>query len=111
VRRFRRGHARRWHSSAMHSRCKSCLYCKVVETVCYWEPLPVKSWKRPLLFATSAALTACSVVALRVTLDRGDVQFLSALSGLFMVFTLLGVAISFRGCDACVSRFLGKGSL
>ena len=35
-------------------------------------------------------------------------QFLSTLSALFLGFTLLGVAISFRGCDACVARFLGK---
>jgi hypothetical protein len=95
----------------MHSRCKSCLYCKVVETVCYWEPLPVKTWKRPALFLTSAALTAGAFLALRFTIQRGDVQFLSALSAIFMGFTLLGVAISFRGCDACVSRFLGKALL
>lgn len=92
----------------MHSRCKSCLYCKVVDTVCYWEPLPAKSWKRPALFLAAIALTGISVMALRITMARGDVQFLSALSVLFMVFTLLGVAISCRGCDACVARFLGK---
>jgi hypothetical protein len=92
----------------MHSRCKSCLYCKVVETVCYWDPLPVQSWKRPALFLTSAAMTAGAVLALRLTVELGDVHFLSALSVLFMGFTLLGVAISFRGCDACVARFLGK---
>lgn len=95
----------------MHSRCKSCLYCKVVETVCYWEPLPAKSWKRPALFVTSAALTACAVLALRLTIQRGDVQFLSALSASFMGFNLLGVAISFRGCDDCVARILGKATL
>jgi hypothetical protein len=101
----------RWHSSPMRSRCKSCLYCKVVETVCYWDPMPVKSWKRPVLFLTSAALTACAVIALHLTMDRGDAQFLSALAALFMGFTLLGVAISFRGCDRCVARFLGKATL
>jgi hypothetical protein len=95
----------------MQTRCKSCLYCKVVETVCYWDPMPVKGWKRPVLLLTSAALTACAVIALRLTMDRSDVQFLSALSALFMGFTLLGVAISFRGCDACVARFLGKATL
>lgn len=92
----------------MHSRCKSCLYCKVVETLCYWEPPQAKSWKRPALFLASAGLTAVSVIAIKLTMDRGDVQFLSALSGLFMVFTLLGVSISIRGCDACVAKFLGK---
>ena len=25
-----------------------------------------------------------------------------------MIIALVGVAISFRGCDACVARFLGK---
>jgi hypothetical protein len=92
----------------MHSRCKSCLYCKVVDTLCYWEPLPAKNWKRPALFLAGVALTVLSVIALKITMTRGDVQFLSALSLIFMVFTLLGVAISFRGCDACVARFLGK---
>jgi hypothetical protein len=93
----------------MHSRCKSCLYCKVVETVCFWEPPAQKSWKRPALFLTSAAFTAATVLAIRYMLSRGDLQFLTALSFLFMTFTLTGVAISFRGCDACVARFLGRG--
>lgn len=95
----------------MHSRCKSCLYCRVVETLCYWEPPPAKSWKRPALFLASAGLTALSVFAILLTMDRGDVQFLGALSAIFMVFTLMGVAISFRGCDACVARMLGKSTL
>jgi hypothetical protein len=93
----------------MHSRCKSCLYCRVVEIVCFWDPPPKKGWKRPALFLSAAALTGLAVLAARFTLERGDLQFISALSCLFMVFTLTGVAISFRGCDACVARFLGKG--
>jgi hypothetical protein len=93
----------------MHPRCKTCLYCKVVETICFWEPPPQKGWKRPALFTTSAALTAGTVLATRFMLERGDLQFLTALSFLFMTFTLTGVAISMRGCDACVARFLGRG--
>ena len=27
---------------------------------------------------------------------------------IFLMMALLGVAISFRGCDLCVARFLGK---
>ena len=27
---------------------------------------------------------------------------------LIMIIALLGVAISFRGCDVCVARFLGR---
>jgi hypothetical protein len=93
----------------MHKRCKSCLYCKVVEAVCYWEPPAQKGWKRPALFITSAVLTAGTVLATRLMLARGDLQFLTALTFLFMAFTLTGVAISCRGCDACVARYLGKG--
>jgi hypothetical protein len=93
----------------MHKRCKSCLYCNVVEAVCYWEPPAPKGWKRPALFVASAVLTAGTVLAIKFTLARGDLQFLTALSFLFMTFTLTGVAISFRGCDACVARFLGRG--
>ena len=58
---------------------------------------------------TSAAFTAATVLAIRFMLARGDLQFLTALSFLFMTFTLTGIAISFRGCDACVARFLGRG--
>jgi hypothetical protein len=92
----------------MHTRCKSCLYCRVVGFVCYWDPLPVKKWKRPALFATATGLAAAATVALRLTWGRDETAFLSTLSALFLGFTLLGVAISFRGCDACVARFLGK---
>jgi hypothetical protein len=93
----------------MHKRCKTCLYCKVVEAICYWEPPAQKGWKRPALFITSAAFTAGAVLAIKFMSSRADLQFLTALSFLFMTFTLTGVAISFRGCDACVARFLGKG--
>lgn len=93
----------------MHPRCKTCLYCNVVEAVCFWEPPAQKGWKRPALFITSAALTAVTVLAIHFMVERGDLQFLTALSFLFMAFTLTGVAISFRGCDACVARYLGRG--
>lgn len=93
----------------MHPRCKTCLYCKIVETVCFWEPPAQKGWKRPALFITSAALTAVTVLAIHFMVERDDLQFLTALSFLFMAFTLTGVAISLRGCDACVARYLGRG--
>lgn len=109
MRGFRPGTRPGGHSPAMHSRCKSCLYCKVVETVCFWEPPAQKGWKRPALFLTSAVFTAGLVLVIKVMLSRGDLQFLTALSFIYMAFTLTGVAISFRGCDACVARFLGRG--
>ena len=92
----------------MHPRCKTCLYCKVVETVCFWEPPPQKGWKRPALFVTSAALSAAAVLAIKLTLARGDLQFLSALSLLFMGFTLLGSRFRFAAATP-VSRVTSGG--
>jgi hypothetical protein len=39
---------------------------------------------------------------------RTDGTFFATVSVILMMLALLGVAISFRGCDQCVARFLGK---
>ena len=72
------------------------------------EPPPVKSWKRPLLLIAGVALTFCTVLALRFAWDRAGATFFAAVTCLLMMMALLGIAISFRGCDLCVARFLGK---
>ena len=87
---------------------KHCLYCHVVQLVSLGEPPPVKNWKRPLLLVAGVALTVCTVLALRFAWERADATFFAAVSALVMIIALLGVAISFRGCDLCVARFLGK---
>lgn len=86
----------------------SCLYCKLVQYVSIGEPPPIKSWKRPLLLVAGIALTVCTVMALNFAWERAGATFFAAVSCLLMMIALLGVAISFRGCDACVARFLGK---
>jgi hypothetical protein len=92
----------------MHSRCKSCLYCTVVQYVSLGEPPPVKTWKRPLLLIAGLALAVCTVMALRFAWGRPEATFFATVSVLLNIIALLGVAISFRGCDACVARFLGR---
>jgi hypothetical protein len=92
----------------MHSRCKSCLYCSLVQFVSLGDPPPVKSWKRPLLLVAGIALTVCTVMAIRFAWERPNAVFFATVSVLLMMLALLGVAISFRGCDNCVARFLGK---
>ena len=92
----------------MHSQCKSCLYCKVVQFVSIGDPPPIKSWKRPVLLVAGVLLTTCTVLALRFAWERANAAFFGAMSMLVMIIALLGVAIAFRGCDACVARFLGK---
>ena len=49
----------------MHSRCKSCLYCGLVNYMTAGDPPPVTKWKRPVLLVAGIALTVCSVLALR----------------------------------------------
>jgi hypothetical protein len=92
----------------MHTRCKSCLYCRLVQYVSVGDPPPVKGWKRPVLFVAGIALTVCTVLALRFAWERTDALFFATVSVILMLVALLGVVISFRGCDACVARFLGK---
>jgi hypothetical protein len=91
-----------------HKPSKSCLYCKAVQYVSVGDPPPIKSWKRPLLFVAGVALTTCTVMAIRFAWERAGAEFFAGISALVMLLALIGVAISFRGCDACVARFLGK---
>jgi hypothetical protein len=86
----------------------NCLYCRLVQVVSIGEPPPIKSWKRPLLLIAGVILTACTVLALQFAWERAGATFFAAVSALLMLIALLGVAISFRGCDACVARYLGK---
>ena len=48
------------------------------------------------------------MLALRFAWERAGATFFAAVSALLMIIALLGVVISFRGCDSCVARFLGK---
>lgn len=91
-----------------HDAKGGCLYCRLVQFVSIGEPPPIKSWKRPLLLVAGTALTVCTVLALRFAWERAGATFFAAVSCLLMIIALLGVVISFRGCDSCVARFLGK---
>ena len=91
-----------------HKNAIACLYCKLVQSVSIGEPPPIKTWKRPLLLIAGIVLTASTVMALNFAWERAGATFFAAVSCLLMLIALLGVAISFRGCDSCVARFLGK---
>jgi hypothetical protein len=92
----------------MKSHCKACLYCHVIQYVSLGDPPPIKRWKRPLLLVAGVALTVCTVLALRFAWERAGATFFAAITSVVMLIGLLGVAISFRGCDACVARYLGR---
>jgi hypothetical protein len=92
----------------MHSRCKNCLYCSVLQYVSLGDPPAVKGWKRPVLAVAGLALTICTVMALRFAWERTGAVFFATVSVILMMIALLGVAISVHGCDHCVARYLGK---
>jgi hypothetical protein len=92
----------------MHSRCKNCLYCSLVQYMSLGDPPAVKGWKRPVLAVAGVALTVSTVMALRFAWERTDAMFFATVSVILMIIALLGFAISLRGCDNCVARYLGK---
>ena len=92
----------------MHKRCKSCFYCGLVNYMTAGDPPPTHKWKRPVLFVAGMALTVCTVLGLRFVWERPDGMFFASVSALLNIIALLGVAIAVRGCDICVSRYLGK---
>jgi hypothetical protein len=92
----------------MHSRCKTCLYCRLVNYMSLGDPPPVTRWKRPVLLVAGVALTVCAVLALRFSWERPDGTFFATVAAILNIIALLGVAIAVRGCDTCVARFLGK---
>lgn len=92
----------------MHKRCKSCLYCGLVKYMSMGDPPAITQWKRPVLMVAGIAMTVCTVLALRFAWERTDGTFFASVSALLMIIALIGVAISVRGCDVCVARYLGK---
>ena len=58
-----------------------------------------------ILFANPSILAAAGVPFEAAVAATGAA---AAVSCLLMIIALLGVVISFRGCDSCVARFLGK---
>jgi hypothetical protein len=97
-----------WQIRFMHSRCKSCLYCGLVNYMTVGDPPPITKWKRPVLLVAGIALTVSTVLALRFAWERPDGMFFASVSALLNIIALLGVVIAVRGCDVCVARYLGK---
>ena len=72
--------ASRWQILPMHSRCKSCLYCGLVNYMTVGDPPPVTKWKRPVLLVAGIALTVCTVLALRFAWERTDGTFFATVA-------------------------------
>jgi hypothetical protein len=88
-----------------------CQYYSVVAKVAWWGPRRVARWKRPVLLICSLLGGFLCVGVLWMFRDRwvvwGRADIVLALWGLMMLLCILGVAVSWRGCDSCVARLTG----
>jgi len=85
-----------------------CPFCRVVNTVCYWGPRPVKSWKRPLVFVASVPITAGGLAFAWVMFEKQSVAGVAI--GLFLAAVgALSFGVAIWGCDQCVARLFADG--
>jgi hypothetical protein len=83
-----------------------CHFCGVVNTICYWGPRPVKSWKRPVLLIGFVPVLAGCFAYAWVMLQHQSIP--GAVLGLFLLAAgACGIVISLFGCDDCVARLFG----
>ena len=80
----------------------------LVSNVGTWMQRTAQDWLVLTQLTHHNASAVCTVMALQFAWERAGATFFAAVSCLLMIIALLGVAISFRGCDACVARYLGK---
>jgi hypothetical protein len=85
-----------------------CLFCRVVNTLCYWGPRQIKAWKRPVLCVLSVPILLGGLAFTWAMFDKQSVA--GAGIGLFIaVVGALGIGVSLRGCDQCVARMMADG--
>jgi len=88
----------------------ACRYCNTVNTLCFWEPLPARSWKRPALLILFLLLGGGFSASLVLTWSDGVHPLIVALVVAFVAVCLLGLLVALGGCDTCVARLLGNAA-
>ncbi len=86
----------------------SCPYCKTVNAICFWGPMPEKPWKRPVLLVTSILGGAGFGFILWLAWSKATSAFFLLLAALLVALSVLGAFVALRGCNACVARFFGS---
>jgi hypothetical protein len=86
----------------------SCIYCSVVNRVCFWGPYPKASWKRPLLLLCATPFLVGIPALFWLFRDHQDPIVLYVLGVPLFIFATLGLLVGVRGCDACVARMSGS---
>ena len=85
-----------------------CPYCKTVNTICFWGPMPERTWKRPWLFVFSLVLSGGFGTLIWLFWAKEDSLAFAGLSALLVVAGILGLMVSIKGCNACVARLFGQ---
>ncbi len=86
-----------------------CAYCKTVNTICYWGPMPEKPWKRPVLLVLSILGTVGFGAILWLAWSKPPNLVVILLVVALVVLFTLGTLVSLKGCTACVARLFGSG--
>ena len=84
-----------------------CHFCGVVNTICFWGPRPVKSWKRPVPPVISVPMLAGGFVFTWAMLQKESILGV-ALGALLLAMGAFGIVIALLGCDNCVARAFGE---
>ncbi len=92
---------------------EQCPTCKLIDKICYWGDMPIKKWKRPILYIISLVFFlgwGLLFVLLMISFDFSDIDLIvtALLSFFLMLLGLLGLKVSIIGCDRCVARIFGS---
>ena len=85
-----------------------CAYCKTVNAICFWGPMPEKPWKRPLLLVLSILGAAAIGAILWLSWAKASSMFMLVLAVLLFALCILGFLVALGGCNACVARIFGS---
>jgi hypothetical protein len=84
-----------------------CPTCRIVQTVCFWGPYKVASWKRPALLILSILITGGLLALASFVIALPNTTWLWFLVVPVLAFGVLGVVVALRGCLNCVSHIFG----
>lgn len=85
-----------------------CAYCKTVNTICFWGPMPEKPWKRPVLLVLSVVGAAAIGAILWLAWSKASSMVILLLAVLLFALCVLGTLVALAGCKACVARIFGS---
>jgi hypothetical protein len=80
--------------------------CGTINTICFWGPRPVKSWKRPALVICSVPILGGGFAYAMAMLQVQSIVDL-VLGLILLAMGACGIVTSLVGCDDCIARLFG----